>query len=216
MVINEESGVAAPDHLSAAEAACFPCAGVTAWNALITQGRLRAGQTVLIQGSGGVALFALTFARAAGARVIALTSTRAKQRRLEKMGAERTINYRETPEWGKVVRSMTGGVDHVIEVGGARTINESLAAVRMGGRIAMIGNLSGASARINLIPILMGNIRIQGVFVGSGEIFEEMNAAVRAHKLKPVIDRRFGFDDAPKAFQRLASGKHFGKVVVEF
>jgi NADPH:quinone reductase-like Zn-dependent oxidoreductase len=168
-----------------------------------------------VQGTGGVSLFALQFARLAGARVIATSSRNDKLERVREMGASDGINYKDTPDWDVKVRALTGGigVDHVVEVGGAGTLGKSLRAVRMGGRISLIGVLSGAGD-INFLPILMKNVQVQGIFVGSRAMFEAMNRAITLHQLHPVVDRVFAFDQASEALNYLESGAHFGKVVI--
>jgi NADPH:quinone reductase-like Zn-dependent oxidoreductase len=203
--------VAIPAHLSFEEAATLPCAAVTAWNALFDSGGVKPGESVLTLGSGGVSVFAIQFARMAGARVIATSSSDEKLERLRAMGADERINYRTTPEWDKVAR----GVDHVIEVGGAGTLARSLKAVRRGGHIALIGVLSGGG-EIDPRPILMRSIRVQGIYVGSREMFEAMNLAIGRGGLKPVIDRVFPAEGLPEALGYLASGAHFGKVCVKW
>ena len=215
IVINHEGLVKLPDHLSFEEAATLPCAGVTAWHALVHEGQVKAGETVLLLGTGGVSIFALQFARLSGARVIVTSSSDEKLERARGMGASDGINYKSTPDWDKRVRELTGGVgvDHVVEVGGAGTLPRSLKAVRMGGRIGMIGVLSGAGD-VNPTPILMKNVRVQGIFVGSREMFEAMNRAIALHQLRPVVDRVFDFDQAGEALRYLESGAHFGKVVI--
>jgi NADPH:quinone reductase-like Zn-dependent oxidoreductase len=214
VVLPEEGVVAVPAHLSDEEAATLPCAGVTAWNALVSSGSLTAGQTVLTQGTGGVSLFALQFARLLGARIIATSGSDDKLKRVLAMGASDGINYKTTPEWGKKVSELSGGgVDHVVEVGGAGTLGESLKAVRTGGTISLIGVLSGAGT-FNPIPILMKHVRVNGIYVGSREMFEAMNRAIALHKLRPVVDRVFPFAEAPAAWRHLESGAHFGKVVI--
>ncbi len=213
-VFDEDGLVPAPDHLSWEEAATLPCAALTAWNALFVAAGLQPGQTVLTMGSGGVSVFALQFARLAGAQVIATSSSNEKLERLREMGAERLINYRETPQWGKVVREMTGGgVDAVVEVGGAGTLEQSLRAVRAGGTIALIGVLAGPGT---FTPnwIFMKALRLQGIYVGSRAMFEAMNQAVAAAELHPVIDRTFEFTELPQALRHLEAGAHVGKVVV--
>jgi NADPH:quinone reductase-like Zn-dependent oxidoreductase len=170
---------------------------------------------VLIQGTGGVSLFALQFAKLQGARVVATSSSNEKLARVLKMGASDGINYKDTPEWGDKVRDLTGaGVDHVVEVGGAGTLGQSLKAVRAGGTISLIGVLSGAG-QVNPIPILMKNVRVQGIFVGSRAMFESMNRAVTLHQLKPIIDRTFGFDQIREALRHMESAAHFGKICVQ-
>ncbi len=213
-VFDEDGLVAVPEHLSWEEAATLPCAALTAWNALFAAGGLQPGWTALTMGSGGVSVFALQFARLAGARVTATSSSNEKLERLKELGAEQLVNYRETPEWGRVVREMTGGgVDLVVEVGGAGTLEQSLRAVRSGGTIALIGVLAGPGT---FTPnwIFMKALRVQGIYVGSREMFEQMNRAVAAARLRPVIDRVFEFSELPAALRRLESGAHFGKVVV--
>ena len=217
VAIDARGIVAVPEHLTNAEAATLPCAAVTAWHALVTSGGVKAGDTVLIQGTGGVSLFALQFAKMHGARVIGTSSSNDKLNRIQSMGAEHGINYRETPEWGEAVRTLTGnvGVDHVVEVGGAGTLAQSFRAVRTGGHIALIGILTGGAATVNPLPVLMRNLRVQGIFVGSRAMFESMNKAIAAAKMKPVVDRVFGFEELPAALDYLESGRHFGKVCLE-
>ena len=209
--LSEEGVVKVPDHLSDEEAATLPCAALTAWNALVVQGGIKAGETVLIQGTGGVSIFALQFARLMGARVIATSSSNAKLERVKQLGASDGINYKETPAWEEKVRELTGGVDHVVEVGGAGTFNQSLKAVRLGGRISLIGVLAG-KGEINLMPVLMKGVCVQGIYVGSREMFEAMNRAIALHQLRPVVDRVFDFKDVQAAFRHLESGAHFGKI----
>jgi len=213
--LSEDGVVKVPTHLSDEEAATLPCAALTAWNALVVHGQVKAGDTVLIQGTGGVSIFALQFARLCGARVIATSSSNAKLERVKKMGASDGINYKETPNWEEKVRELTGGVgvDHVIEVGGAGTLNQSLKAVRTGGCISLIGVLAG-KGDVNPLPILMKGIRVQGIFVGSREMFEAMNRAITLHQLHPVVDRVFDFNDIQAALKHMESGSHFGKVCV--
>jgi NADPH:quinone reductase-like Zn-dependent oxidoreductase len=215
-VLHEDAWVRVPDHLTYEEAATLPCAAVTAWHALLDEGDLKAGQTVLIQGTGGVSIFALQFARLAGARVIATSSSREKLERAQQLGASDGISYKETPDWDKQVRALTGGegADQVVEVGGAGTLSQSLRAVRMGGRISMIGVLAGGAGEVSMFPILMKNVRIQGIFVGSRTMFEAMNRAIALHQLRPVIDRVFPLPEAAEALRYLESGAHLGKVVI--
>jgi NADPH:quinone reductase-like Zn-dependent oxidoreductase len=204
-----------PAHLTFEEASTLPCAALTAWHALIDSGGLRPGDAVLVQGTGGVSLFALQFSRMAGARVIATSSHDEKLQRAKDLGASDGINYKTTPEWGKAVLGLTGGVgvDHVVEVGGAGTLGQSLRAVKVGGHVAMIGVLTGAGEAA-VTPILMKNVRVQGIYVGSRAMFEGMNRAIVLHKLRPVVDRVFSFAEARGAYAHLASGGHFGKVVI--
>jgi NADPH:quinone reductase-like Zn-dependent oxidoreductase len=215
VLLPEQALLPIPAHLNFTEAATLPCAGVTAWNALIATGGLQPGETVLTLGTGGVSLFAIQFARMAGARVIATSSSDQKLARALELGATEGINYQTTADWDKKARELTGGkgVDQVVEVGGAGTLPRSMRAVRMGGTISLIGVLSGAGD-VNPVPILMKNIRVQGIFVGSRAMFEGMNRAIEAGGLRPVVDRVFEFDEAVRALKHLESGAHFGKVVV--
>jgi len=205
-----------PSHLSFEEAATLPCAGVTVWNALMHGPKsLKPGETVLALGTGGVAIFALQIGKLAGARVIITSSSDEKLARAKSLGALHTINYKSTPDWDKAALDLTGGygVDHVVEVGGARTIERALRAVRIGGRVSVIGVLTGAG-EINPTLILGRRANVQGMSVGSVEMFEAMNRAIAAAKLKPEIDKVFAFDEARAAFRHLESAKHFGKIVV--
>ncbi len=213
VVLAEEGLVHIPEGLSFEEAATLPCAALTAWHAIVDSGRVKAGDTVLVQGTGGVSLFALQFAKLHGAKVIATSSSDEKLARAKKLGADVGINYKTTPEWGKKAVELTGGVDHVVEVGGGGTLGESLRAVKHGGHVAMIGILTGAAAA-NPVPILMKAIKVQGIFVGSREMFEAMNRAIALHKLKPAIDRVFPFDQAVEALKHMQSASHFGKIVI--
>jgi NADPH:quinone reductase-like Zn-dependent oxidoreductase len=215
VVLDQDGLVHFPDHLSFEEAATLPCAAVTAWNALISVGQLKAGDTVLVMGTGGVSIFALQFARITGARVIATSSSDAKLARLREMGAADVINYRTTPAWGKRAFEMTAhGVDHVIEVGGAGTLANSFEAVRPGGRISLIGLLTGFGGEFNPLVVLFKSVCFQGIRVGSREMFEAMNRAIAAAQLRPVIDHTFPFAEAPDAYRYLESGAHFGKVCI--
>ncbi len=218
VVLHEDGVVRVPEHLTDEEAASLPCAAVTAWNALFTSGSLKAGDTVLIQGTGGVSIFALQFALLAGARVIATSSSDEKLERVLQLGASDGINYKQTPDWSKKVRELTAGdgVDYVVEVGGAGTLTESLRAVRYGGQISLIGVLTGGSAEINTASILMKNVKVQGIYVGSREMFEAMNSAIALHKLHPVCDRVFDFHQAPEALKYMETGSHFGKICIRF
>ena len=215
VLFHQDGLVHIPEHLSYEEAATLPCAAVTAWNGLITSGGLKLGDTVLVMGTGGVSIFALQFARNAGARVIATSSSDEKLERVKQLGASDGINYKSVPDWDKKVWELTKkvGVDHVVEVGGAGTLAKSLRAVRMGGHISLIGVLSGAG-EANPLPAVMKNIRIQGIYVGSRDMFEAMNIAISLHQLHPVIDRVFPFEEAKEAFLYMESGAHFGKVVI--
>jgi NADPH:quinone reductase-like Zn-dependent oxidoreductase len=216
MVLSAEGVVPVPGHMTDVEAATLPCAALTAWSAMVEQGTVGAGDVVLVQGTGGVSIFALQIAQLLGARVIVTSSSQAKMDRATSLGAWRTLNYRDDPRWGKTVRTMTDGVgvDLVVEVGGAGTLEQSLKAVRVGGQVSVIGVLSGIAAELSIIPLLMQQLRLQGILVGSREGFERMNRAFAAHEVRPVVDRVFGFDDVPAAFELMASGGHFGKICI--
>ena len=208
--------VRTPEHLSDIEAAALPCAGLTAWSAVIKLGGVKPGQTVLTQGTGGVSLFAVQFAKMCGARVIATSSSDAKIERLKQLGADFTLNYKATPDWGKKAREWSGhGVDLVVEVGGVGTLNESIRATRIGGTIAFIGVLAGPPPSDLRLPLMvMQQQRLQGVTVGSVEDLTAMVDAIAANAMKPVIDRIFSFDQAKQAFAHMESGAHFGKVAI--
>jgi len=215
VLLSEDGVVPIPEHLSFAEAATLPCAAVTAWNALV-EGGIKAGDTVLVQGTGGVSIFALQFARLAGARVFVTSGSDTKLNRALEMGATAGTNYKKDPDWEKWARQQTGvGVDHVVEVGGAGTLERSIKAVRVGGHIALIGVLTGPGT-VNPLPILMKSVRLRGIFVGSRSMFEDMNRAISAAKLRPVIDRAFPFAEFPAALKYMENAAHFGKIVVEF
>ena len=218
VVLNQDGVVKLPERLSYIEAATLPCAALTAWNALMVSGGLTAGETVLIQGTGGVSLFGLQIAKIAGARVIITSSSDEKLERARAMGADETINYRDNPKWAKIARQMTdgNGVDHIIEVGGGQTLGQSLKACTIGGHIAMIGILGGNEATIHPTDILMHGICVQGIMVGSRDMFEAMNAAIEVNGLTPQIDREFHFTEIVPALQHLQSGSHFGKIVLNF
>jgi NADPH:quinone reductase-like Zn-dependent oxidoreductase len=205
-----------PAHLSDPAAAGLACAGLTAWSAVVKFGDLRPGNTVLIQGTGGVSLFALQFAKLAGARVIATSSSDDKIAGLQKLGADATINYTKIPNWGSQVRALTAGrgVDLVVEVGGAGTLNESIRATRVGGTIALIGVLADPAGDLRLPIVVMQQLRLQGITVGSLEDFHIMLDAIALHRLQPMIDKVFTFEQAPEAFAYMAARKHFGKVAI--
>jgi NADPH:quinone reductase-like Zn-dependent oxidoreductase len=214
-VFPEKGVIRCPGHLSYEEAAALPCAALTAWNAL-TRRKLLPGSTVLIQGTGGVSLFALQFAKLFGARVIGLSGSAEKIIRLKELGACLTINYRTTVDWARPIMEFTGGigVDHIIEVGGSATLSNSLSCIRYGGTISIIGQVTGATVQIDLGSILAKDVTLQGIYVGSRKMFEEMNNAITLHKLKPVVDRSFPFEQARAAMEYLESAKHFGKVCI--
>lgn len=208
----------APQGLSHVEAATLPCAGVTAWRAVVTDGQVRPGDHVLVQGTGGVSLFALQFAKAAGATVIATSSSAEKLARLGAMGADHLINYRETENWGEAVLALTGGrgVEHVIEVGGPHTIRQSFIAARTGGHVAIIGAVGGFDIDTMPFAIVQAKrLRLQAVTVGSRRDQIDMVRAIQAHGIKPVIDNCFPLDALPTAVAHLMAGKHFGKICIE-
>jgi len=214
-VFHEDGLVKIPDHLSFEEASCLPCAGVTAWNALMISSQTKAEETVLVQGTGGVSLFALQIAKLAGANVIITSSSNEKLARAKKLGANETINYREHEDWDSVVLDLTNkrGVDHVIEVGGPGTLQRSMRAVKMAGHIAVIGLVAGKGEFTN-VPIFMKALKLIGVFVGSRVMFEDMNAAIEKSRIMPVIDKAFGFSEVRQALGYMKSGEHFGKIVI--
>ncbi|MBY0587043.1 NAD(P)-dependent alcohol dehydrogenase [bacterium] len=217
-ILSADSVVAIPEHLSFEEASCLPCAGVTAWNGLVTRGHLQAGQTILTLGTGGVSTFALQFGLALGAKVIITSSSEAKLARAKSLGATAVVNYRDNPTWEKDVYKLTEGkgVDHVIEVGGAGTLPKSLACVGPSGHIAMIGVLTGFGPPAeSLFPLVGKNASMSGIYVGSRADFEAMNRLIREKNLKPTIDRTFSFSQAADALEYLATGSHFGKVVIQ-
>lgn len=214
---DQEALVACPDHLSFEEAATLPCAAVTAWNSLVVSGNVQPGETVLTLGTGGVSVFAVQFAKMFGARVIATSSKDEKLARIRELGADETVNYSETENWDDAVLELTDrrGVDHVVEVGGTGTLTRSVKAVRVGGHIALIGALD-MSGGFNPIPIFMKGIRVQGIFIGSRRMFEDMNERISAAEMRPVIDRAFEFDEVREALMYMAASSHFGKIVVKF
>jgi NADPH:quinone reductase-like Zn-dependent oxidoreductase len=215
VLLNEEGLVRIPDYMSFEEAATLPCAALTSWNALVSVARLTAGETVLVLGTGGVSIFALQFARMHGARVIATSSSDAKLVRLRELGAFGVINYKTTPDWDARVLEITGGggADHIIEVGGAGSLPKSIRAVKLGGRISLIGLLAGGG-QIDPMPMLLKGVTLQGIYVGSRAMFEEMNRAMEINDVHPVIDRLFPFTEARDAYHYLESGAHFGKVCI--
>src|ERR1700722_12482958 len=215
-VLEEEGVVKIPAHLSFEEAASLPCAGVTAWNAIVEHARLIAGQTLLVQGTGGVSILGLQLARAMGITVIVTSSSDEKLKRAKSLGAAHGINYKTTPDWEKAAVEFTGGrgVDHVGEVGGAATLTRSFHAIRVGGKITMIGGLSGGATELNPGLIFSRRANVQGISVGSTQMFMAMNRAIEVSAIKPVIDKVFAFADTQAAYQHMASGSHFGKIVI--
>jgi NADPH:quinone reductase-like Zn-dependent oxidoreductase len=214
----DENGlVRIPEHLSFEEAATLPCAAVTAWNSLVESGRVKAGETVLTLGTGGVSVFAVQLAKMHGARVIATSSSDEKLARVRALGADETIHYKNTPDWDKEVLRLTNrlGVDHVVEVGGAGTLARSVNSVRVGGHVSVIGVLASGND-FNPVSVLMRSVRMQGIFVGSRQMFEDMNRAIEVTRLRPVIDRTFAFEEAREALKYMESGSHFGKIVIKY
>ena len=205
-----------PEHLSYQEAATLPCAGLTAWNGLVTTGHVQAGDAVLLQGTGGVSIFGLQFAKLHGARVIITSSSDEKLERARALGADETINYRKTPEWDKEVQRLTGGqgADIVLEVGGAETFARSMNSVRASGQIMVIGVLSGVAGTIPVGMIGLQTLSVRGIYVGSVAMFEDMNRAIAQNQLRPVIDRVFGLDLTREALKYMESAQHFGKIVI--
>lgn len=206
-----------PHGYSAAEAATLTCAGLTAWRALVVDGQLKAGSTVLIQGTGGVSIFALQFAKAMGARVIATSSSDEKLARLKAMGADELINYKDNPAWGATALALTGGkgVDHVVEIGGSGTLDQSMIATRIGGHVALIGVLAGFAGPVTTAILMARQIRVQGLTVGSRQQQLDMIDAINVNGIKPVIDRHFPLAQLADAFRHQASGSHFGKIVID-
>jgi NADPH:quinone reductase-like Zn-dependent oxidoreductase len=217
VVLSETAWVKLPEHLSFEEGATLPCAAVTAYNALFESASLRPGDTVLVQGTGGVSIFALQLAKAAGARVIATSKSAEKRARAQKLGADHTIDYQATPKWGSAAREWTGGrgVDVVVEVGGPGTFDQSVAALRYEGTMSLLGVLTGTRGEVNTYDLFQKAVRVYGVYVGSVAMFESLNRALTAHRIKPVVDRVFPFEQARAAYEHLASGQHFGKVVIK-
>ncbi|GGA43093.1 zinc-dependent alcohol dehydrogenase family protein [Dyella nitratireducens] len=207
----------APAGYTHVEAATLTCAGVTAWRSLVVCGRVKPGDTVLILGTGGVSLFALQFAKAAGARVIATSSSEQKLEKLKHLGADMLINYKAVPDWGRKAKELTDGrgVDHVVEVGGPGTLAQSIAACRMGGHIALVGILTGFAGEVSIPALFSNQIRISGISIGSRTDQEDMVRALTAHSLKPLVDRSFQLPEIAAAFQHYKSQNHFGKVCLE-
>jgi NADPH:quinone reductase-like Zn-dependent oxidoreductase len=214
-VLEEDGVVKIPAHLSLEESATLPCAGVTVWNAMMEHAKLVAGQTVLLQGTGGVSIFGLQLARMMGIQAIITSSSDDKLARAKALGANHGINYKTTPDWEKAAVGFTGGrgVDHVVEVGGAATLARSFGAIRVG-KISMIGGLSGPATELNPGLIFARRANVQGISVGSMQMFEAMSRAIAASSIKPVLDKVFHFDEAQAAYRHMASGAHFGKIVI--
>ncbi|MEI9994584.1 MAG: NAD(P)-dependent alcohol dehydrogenase [Rhizomicrobium sp.] len=216
MLVEAEGVAKFPAHLSFEEAATLPCAGLTAWRALTVEAPVGPGDTVLVQGTGGVSIFALQFAKARGASVIATSSSDEKLVRAKALGADHLINYKTTPDWGRLAREITGGrgVDVVVEVGGEDTLSQSFDAARVGGHIVVIGVLGGFSAPMMIPVVFAKNLHIHGISVGSRAQFEDMAAFIEAHKLTPVVDQVFAFGELRDALRLMQAGGHFGKIVL--
>ncbi|MCA9065521.1 MAG: NAD(P)-dependent alcohol dehydrogenase [Planctomycetaceae bacterium] len=212
-----ESFTHAPRGWSHAESATLTTAGLTAWRALICDGRLKPGETVLIQGTGGVSIFALQFAKLTGATVIATSSSDAKLERLRELGADHVINYHALPEWGQSVLELTGGrgVDHIVEIGGPGTLKQSMISCRVGGHISLIGILTGVEGKLSVVHALIRQIRLQGVLVGNRQQQVDMVKAINASGMRPVIDRHFPLDQIVDAFRYQETNQHFGKIVLD-
>ena len=218
IVVDEMGLVALPDYMSFEEGATLPCAALTAWQSMVVKGGVKAGDIVLLQGTGGVSIFGLQFAVMHGARAIVTSSSDEKLERVKALGAWQTINYKSDPDWEKTVLKLTDGigVDQVVEVGGAGTLEKSLSATRFGGMVGLIGVLTGFGGAVNPDAVLRKSINLQGIYVGSRAMFEDMNRALSAHQTKPVIDQTFDFDNAPDAYRCLEAQGHFGKVVIRY
>ena len=206
----------APANYTLEEAATLPCAALTAWRALMVEARIKPGDWVLTQGTGGVSIFALQFAKAAGARVIATSSSPEKLAKLKALGADHLINYKETPKWGAAAKALTGGrgVDEVVEIGGAGTLGQSISACRINGHISLIGVLTGISGEVPTAALFSANITLKGITVGSREQQEDMIAAIESNDIKPVVSDHFPLNQLQQAFELQAAQKHFGKIVV--
>ncbi len=217
MVLSEQGVVKAPAHLGDEEAATLPCAALTAWSAVVTHDNLGPGSKVLVQGTGGVALFALQFAKLRGAHVTVISSSDEKIARARQLGADAAVNYVKVPEWYKATREFTGGAgyDHILELGGEKTLEQSLRSVRPGGTLSMIGVLSGGRLSAPLGLVVTRQVRLQGITVGNRDGFEAMMRAVAQHRLRPVIDRVFAFEELKEALAYLKTGAHFGKICIK-
>jgi len=216
VVLPETAWLALPSRLSYEAAATLPCAGVTAYHALFQAVQVRPGDVVLVQGTGGVSIFGLQLAKAAGARVIVTSSSEAKRARALALGADHVLDYKADPAWGEAARKWTGGrgVDVVIEVGGPGTFDQSVAALRYGGTMSILGVLTGVRGEVNTYGIFHKTLRVAGIYVGSVAMFEGLLRALETARIEPIIDRTFGFGEVKQAYEHLASGAHFGKVVV--
>jgi NADPH:quinone reductase-like Zn-dependent oxidoreductase len=215
--VSQDSLTAIPHKYSYAEAATLPCAALTAWRALVVEGRLQAGDTVLIEGSGGVSVFALQIAKAAGAFVYATTSSDHKAERLTQLGADKVINYKSDLKWGATINKLSdGGVDHVLDIGGHATLANSINAARVGGHISLIGVLGGFTAELMLPKMFSKQLRMTGISVGSADMQNAMVNAINTSGIRPIIDRSFGLEELGAAFRYQETGQHFGKIVIEY
>ncbi len=216
VVLPEASLVRLPDYLSFEQGATLPCAGLTAWHALFERARVAPGDVVLVQGTGGVSIFGLQLAKAAGAKVIVTSSSSAKREQARALGADHVLDYVADPSWGAAARAWTEGrgVDVVVEVGGPGTFNQSVSALRFGGTLALIGILTGLKGEIDTYAVFHKTLTVAGIYVGSVAMFERFTRALEANRIEPIIDRSFDFKEAKEAYEHLASGAHFGKIVV--
>jgi NADPH:quinone reductase-like Zn-dependent oxidoreductase len=210
--------VRTPSNLTDEEAAALPVAGLTAWASLVTQANIKAGQTILIQGSGGVSLFALQIAKAFGLKIIATTGSKEKEQKLKSLGADAIINYKDFPEWSSEVKRLNNGtgVDVTLDVAGNETINQSILSVKEHGYVGLIGMMSGTNLSINVLPLIMNYIRLQGYSVGNAQELNELVNAIEKNNIKPVVDSIFPINQTQEAFLKLKSGKAFGKIIIKF
>ena len=214
----ENTLVRIPTNLTDEEASSLPVAGLTAWASLVTQANIKAGQTILVQGSGGVSLFALQIAKAFGLKVIATTGSKEKEQKLKKLGADAVINYKDFPEWSNEVKRLNNGVgvDVTLDVAGNETINQSILSVKEHGYVGLIGFMSGSQLTFNIVPLIMNYIRLQGYSVGNAQELKELVNAIEKNNIKPVVDSVYSIEQTQEAFQKLKSGKAFGKVIIKF
>jgi len=217
-VFSQEGVSKVPDFLTDQQVATLPCAALTAWRGLFEDARLEPGDAVVLQGTGGVSIFGLQFAKAAGYRTIITSSSDEKLERAKALGADHLVNYKSTPDWAKAVRELTGGVgaDFIMEVGGAGTMQQSLRAVRIGGHIAVIGVVAGAGEGLNPAVLIGNSAKLQGLSVGSREMYEAMCRAIALHRIEPIVDKVFPWTEAGAAFGAMQGGEHFGKIVLQF
>ena len=217
-VLSQDGVSRVPDFLSDEQVATLPCAALTAWRALFEDGNLPPGDTVVLQGTGGVSIFGLQFAHAAGYRTLITSSSDEKLQRAKALGADELVNYREVPEWGNAVRDATAGrgADLIIEVGGGGTIEQSMRAIKVGGHIAIVGVVAGMGGNFNPAALIGNSARLQGLSVGSREMFEAMCRAIELHRIQPVVDKAFPWTEVAAAFTAMQAGQHFGKIVLQF